>query len=400
MPVDGRSLWMIIAVCLCGTMPVGAEPGLSLPPSLRINGFLSQGLIHTSRNDFFGDSEDGLSTDFRELGLNLSWQPLPRLRFAGQLLSREAGNGDDGDLRMDYGFVDYAVIADAQNLWGLRLGRTLNPYGLYNDSRDVAFLRPGIFLPQSIYFDTTRALSLSGDGLQLYGERRDDWGDLTFQFSAILPRVGDPETEQELFFGDAPGELRTEPSFLSRLIYEHDGGRIRLATSALTVNVDYAPGPVDIFQVGRFRFSALYLSAQYNAERWSLTGEYALRNFRFRDFGAALPDNTFTGESFYVQGDYRFAPRLTGMLRYDVLRADRDDRNGRDFAAATGLPAHRRFARDFTVGLRWDVTPSFMLRAEYHDIDGTGWLPFVDNPDIFATERHWRLFSILASYRF
>jgi len=380
--------------------PARAELFSWLPPSVQIHGFLSQGAIWTSENNFFGDSEDDISLNFRELGLNASWRPFPSLQFSSQVLSREAGNGDDGDLRIDYGFVDYAFIADMQNLWGLRAGRVLNPYGLYNDTRDVAFLRPSILLPESIYFDTTRTLSLSGDGLQLYGERRNDWGDLFFQFSAIQPRVDDPETEQELFAGDAPGDLQPDPSFLSRLIYEYDGGRVRLAASALSINVDYKPGEMDFFQEGRFRFNALYFSAQYNALNWSLTGEYALRNFRFRKFGPALPDNTSTGESFYIQGTYRFTPTLEGLIRYDVLYADRDDRDGSDFAAATGLPAHRRFARDFTLGLRWDVTRSLMLRAEYHNINGTGWLPFVDNPDILGTEQHWKLFSVLASYRF
>ncbi len=43
------------------------------------------------------------------------------------------------------------------------------------------------------------------------------------------------------------------------------------------------------------------------------------------------------------------------------------------------IPAHSRFAKDITVGLRWNVTPSIMLRAEYHYINGTGWISPFDN---------------------
>ncbi len=52
------------------------------------------------------------------------------------------------------------------------------------------------------------------------------------------------------------------------------------------------------------------------------------------------------------------------------------------------------------MGLRWNITPQFMLRAEYHRVNGTGWLSTLDNPNPYATVQHWDLFSILGSYRF
>ena len=47
--------------------------------------------------------------------------------------------------------------------------------------------------------------------------------------------------------------------------------------------------------------------------------------------------------------------------------------------AGTGRPAHSRFAKDITVGLRWNITSQFMLRAEYYHVNGTGWLSALDN---------------------
>ena len=389
----GTMLW----VALCPSVLYGVE----LPANLQFHGFASQAFIWTSDNDFFGESEDSGTFDFRELGVNSSWQALPSLRLSLQVVARWAGAGDDGSPRVDFGFIDYSLLSDADNLWGVRLGRIINPLGLYNDTRDVAFTRPSILLPQSIYFDSARNLALSADGVQLYGERRTAIGDFFFQVNGGLPRVEDPEFEREIFTGEVSGSLEAEPSLIGRLRYERDGGLIRLALTGGQINADYNPGrPIDPLDAGSFRFEPWILSAQYNAERWSITGEFALRRTRLKDFGSALPDVRFTGESYYLQATYRFTPRWEGMLRYDVLYIDRDDRDGDAFAAATGSPAHSRFAKDLTVGLRWDITPSLMLRAEFHHIDGTGWLPIVDNPDVDATERHWNLFSILASYRF
>ena len=87
------------------------------------------------------------------------------------------------------------------------------------------------------------------------------------------------------------------------------------------------------------------------------------------------------------------------FCRYDVLFTDRKDRNGKEFAALSGRPArHSRFAKDITVGLRWNVTPSFMLRAEYHRVNGTAWISTLDNPDPANTSQHWNLFAILSFF--
>ena len=96
-----------------------------------------------------------------------------------------------------------------------------------------------------------------------------------------------------------------------------------------------------------------------------------------------MPDSA--GESYYFQGVYRFTPEWEGIVRYDAYFADRDDHNGKIWAGTdagrrTGRPAHSRFAKDITVGLRWNITSQFMLRAEYHHVNGTGWLSALDNP--------------------
>lgn len=385
---------------------------------LQIHGFLSQGYVNTlgSKNDVFGDSSRGAgSTDFRENGVNASYRPLANLQFSGQLLSRQAGEDSKGGIRVDYGFVDYTAISTETNELGLRLGRTKNPLGFYNDTRDVPFTRPSILLPQSIYFDRTRNLGLASDGVQFYGESRSEWGDFTVQFGVVFPQVGDRATEWAILQRDRLGDLTTRLSYIGRLIYERDGGRIRLGISGAQVNVGYNPALNDPLSSGSFQFTPIIFSAQYNSERWSLTSEYALRYIERNSFDA-LRDVDYTGESFYFQGIYRFSPSWEGVLRYDMYFADRSDRDGSEFNAmikksypwqiAAHHPAHSRFAKDLTVGLRWNITPSVMLRTEYHYVNGTGWLSQLDNRDPgntnlpAFTDRYWNLFAAQISYRF
>lgn len=380
------------------------------PGDLQIHGFVTQAYILTSDNNFFGNSHKDGSFGLTEAGLNASVRPLPKLQLSAQVLSRRAGEGNTGMPRLDYGFLDYRLYSHEANQFGIRVGRIKNPFGFYNETRDVAFTRPSILLPQSIYFDRTRNLGLSGDSIQFYSENAiADWGTVSTQFGLWLPIVSDKDTERSVFFPGMSGNLTRELSYIGRGIFETNDKRIRLAVSGIWLNTGYNPAANDkvggeTVSSGSLQFSPIYFSAQYNAERWSLTSEYALRHFIYKDYKNNLIDGTnFFGESFYFQGEYRFTPKWEGIVRYDVLYTDRSDRDGSRWAAQSptlqGLE-HSRYARDITVGLRWNVTPEFMLRAEYHHVNGTGWLSRLDNPNPRDTVKNWDLFAIQASYRF
>ncbi len=361
----------------------------TLPDTLQMHGFASQGFILTSDNNFFGNSEDG-SFDFSELGINASFRPIPDLLFSAQGLSRRAGKDDNGDLQLDYALIDYSLISKESRNFGLRFGRIKNPLGFYNDTRDVAFTRPSIFLPQSIYFDRTRNLALSADGINLYTDYRTRFGDLLFQFVAGYPNVEKNQT-RSAFLGKQPGDLDPNFSYVGRLIFERDGGKIRLGISGAVVEMESTVNT----QKGEIRFVPVILSAQYNTEFWSLTSEYAQRYSRFDNVGNR--NNSFTGESYYLQFTHRLAKKFEALLRYDILYQNKDDRDGKK-AAESGAPAHSQFAKDWTAGLRWDITKSWMARIEYHYVDGTAWLPLSDNPS--ATKRYWDMFALLISFRF
>jgi hypothetical protein len=281
--------------------------------------------------------------------------------------------------------------------------------GLYNDTRDVAFTRPSIILPQSIYFERTRDLALSADGGILYGEHRADWGNIAVDFGVWAPIVGDKDTKLSVVGQSAAGELQPDVSYIGRILYGYDNDRIKLGITGILLNTHYAPASPPVLGdtgPGKIEFQPWYFSAQYNAETWSLTSEYAIRNFDLRDFGNPILDRAFVGESYYFQGTYRLTDNLEAMARYDAYFVDRDDRDGTKFARQvkqlTGLnrPTFSRFAKDWAIGLRYNITPQLMVRGEYHWIDGTGWLPLQDNPDPNATERDWDMFALQVSFRF
>ncbi|TFH87143.1 hypothetical protein EQG41_08710 [Billgrantia azerbaijanica] len=368
--------------------------------TLQVHGFLSQALVISDHNDFFGpSSSDEGSLEYTELGANVSLRPHSDVLLAAQVLSRRAG-GDASDAQpvLDYGVVDYQMLTTQRRNLGLQVGRFKNPFGFYNQTRDVAFTRPSILLPQSIYFDRTRSLGLAADGVSLYLEERLSRGTLRAQVG-IGQAQADDDLRRTLALDSVPGSLEPRTSAIGQLRYEHDGGRIAAAISTAMVKAHFdssAPAMGD----GDFDFTPWILSLQYNAEHWSLTAEYALRGSSLQGFDDPRFNFDITGESGYVQYTRRFSDDWQWLVRYDRLISDRDDSSGDAFAAATGQPAHSRFAEDITFGLQWLPRPWLLLAAEYHRVDGTGWLPSQDNPDPDDTRRRWNLILFQLSLRF
>lgn len=367
---------------------------------LQLHGFLTQGAVITSDNNFLGQSNKKASTDFREIGVNASLRPISDVQLSAGLLSHKAGGTDNGEVRLDYGLIDWTVLTSEQGRSGIRLGRVKTSYGLYNRTRDVAFTRPSILLPQSIYFERTRNLAVAADGAEIYLDRNYEAGSLFVTFALGKPQIGSAASKVALVGLTPNGKFESNLVPIFNVIYEGDGGKYRLGFTAVQIDAHYNPGVGDVLQAGQLKFTPKIFSAQYNAESWSLTSEFALRPISIQGFGPNAPDATTYGQSYYIQGSYRLAPKWEALLQYDVMYTNSEDRDGKAFAAATRRPSFTRFSKDWTAGMRFDLTPELMLRAEYHRVDGTGYLPVQDNPNPSALVQRWDMFMLLASFRF
>ncbi|WP_239249172.1 hypothetical protein [Candidatus Nitrotoga sp. M5] len=367
---------------------------------LKVHGFLTQGVVITSDNNFLGQSNKQASADFREIGVNASLRPTSDVQLSAGILSHKAGETDNGNLRLDYGLIDWTLSTSEQSRTGLRLGRVKINFGLYNKTRDVAFTRPSILLPQSIYFERTRNPTVAADGAELYFDHYGEVGSLFMTLGLGRPQI-ESEASKIALVGLIPnGRFESTLMPMFQTIYELDGGKYRFGFTALQLDTGYNPGARDVLGPGRLKFTPKIFSAQYNAEYWSITSEFALRPASNSGFGPNAPDATIHGQSYYIQGSYRLAPKWEALLRYDVAYTDSKDRDGKAFAAATRQPSFTRFSKDWTAGVRFDVTPAFMLRAEYHRVDGTAYLPVQDNPNTSSLVRRWNMFMLLASFRF
>jgi len=387
-----------VLVIICGLIISPQGRAVNWGDEIQIHGFATQDFFHTSDNNVYGQSDDGISPGLTEIGLNILYQPFDRLTLSAQGLYRRAGKVDGGIVRLDYGVADLNIFNTENGQIGIRGGRIKIPFGLYNETRDVAFTNPTIILPQGIYFDRSRSLLVSADGGAMYADYNTEYGDFAFKFNVGMP-LGDNEEIRSTILGpQANGEFEASPAFATQLSYALNGGEYVFAVSYMNLELNYQPAVNDNISAGRTFIRPLLFSAQYNGEKVGLTAEYLYRWNDYQDYSTS-PDFKFVTESWYVQGSYRFLPWLQGIVRYDSFVSDMDDKGGQK-AVANGLPNHLMFAKDWMAGLRWDINSYWMLRFEYHRVHGTAWLAQADNQDRSKTKQDWDLYALQLSFRF
>ncbi|CRI65577.1 conserved exported hypothetical protein [Thiocapsa sp. KS1] len=396
-----RTRLCVAALLTC--LAPSRAPALELVDGkLQVHGFASQAVLKSTDNNYFGNSP-GTSFDFTEIGLNASYQSTPSLLFSGQLLVRRAGEMYDGTPSLDYGLVDFTPISDTERRLGVRLGRIKNPFGLYNETRDVPFTRPSIFLPQVIYYDKIRNALLSYDGIMFYGDRYLEQGNLSLNLG-VGQSVIDDNVEWAYLGDDVEGDLSAEGINwgIGSLWFSTPADELKLGLSAILTETEFDADPESFLTPGTINVFDWVASFQYNAADWTISAEYSRAPTRWNDLGPYFPFEDQVLEGYYLQGAYRLRPNLEIMTRYEEGFANRHDRDGRELSDLTGgtTPRSDFFSKIWTLGLRWDLDPNIMFRLEFQRHDGTYALSIRENPDPGDLVREWDVFAASVSVRF
>lgn len=383
--------------------------GLSLPAladeaahsDLHLYGFATQGYVKTDHNNFYGNSEKG-SFDFRELGVGASYAVTSNLRVAGLYLSRLAGEADDGRGRVDHLSADVTLHKDASSTTGAKIGRNKIPFGFYNDTRDVAMTRPSIVLPQGVYYDHSRNFLINADGIEVHHESWSEGDYSKLQLMLEQPNgVDNPQTESFYLGANWPGSLKSGYAKGARWLKSFNGERTRLSVFLSRLPITYERGMFDPLQNGKITTDASWWSVSQDVTpQFQVTGEMFLTKLTYENFGPYLSDRTVFPLGYYVQGTYFASSKLDAFLRYDVSYKNKHDKDGSAWNAATGLPKHSAFAKDWAVGFNYHYSSQLMLSAELHAVDGTAYLPASDNLNPLATSQKWNMLATQITYSF
>ena len=218
-----------------------------------------------------------------------------------------------------------------------------------------------------------------------------------------------------------PGKVDESTATIARLSWDRNGGSLRTAFTYVDLDMAFEPNApaIDLTRsnglipIGSaittdapIGYQAYLFSAEYNHNNWQITLEWNRNRVAAHPFILGGAKAIGYGEGYYLQASYNFKTNLKGFVRYDVLYRIRDDKDGKRQARSEipdqfKEPASRLFAKDWTTGLRWDITNRWMAAAEVHIVEGTAWLsPFENDFSATSLEEDWHMFNLLTAYRF
>ncbi len=372
---------------------------------IRVNGFGSQGYIESTDNNFLvNDSAEG-SYQINEAGLTVNARIDDNLRFGMQLLSRDFGTEGNNETKLDWGYGDYQV----NDAIGVRFGKIKLPFGLYNQERDSDILRSMAFLPQGVYSEANRDFMTGGVGFGAYGNIPLGTGDIDYQIFAGESNVSDEIAlvkNQKAFMNSEIDnvlagyamalsadqmihdlEWNSDPILAARVFYNTPLSGLRIGASTHEVSGIFDAYNVAGQNIGSVEagfYDILTYSLEYAASSLTVASEfqtfhyetYITQTFNPTGTDIATTADDRDQETWYLMVSYRIpgADQFTVTGLYDEFYQDVDQKD-----------ESGQYRKDTAFGVKWDVTPSFAVKAEYHDVDGTAGLDIYNS----SSEENW-----------
>lgn len=390
--MKARSIILIMLLSVTG-IPVSAWAD-----DLKWHGFIAQGVIQADGSNFVNDDGD-VSLRLTELGLNASYRINSDFRVAGQAVYINGGNRFVEGLRLDYLFLDWTLYNTLDTQVHLHLGRNKSYHRLYAATRDVPHTRPTIVLPQSLYIDVFRDVSIGIDGALFRAHFSRDWGELDINWNYGEAPISSKQTK--LFVSPtAIGDLDLTREHQGSFYYRFGNGQHQIGANFVNATFEYFPVPNDAFVAGTSQVKGRYFNYQYNGERWVITSELTRVQFVTTDFLAPGLRGNNTAEGGYLQAQYFFTPTLAGLARIDLYDSNRKDRGGSRLEAR-GIPSYFGYMDMATLGVSWDFAPNWRLQGEVHRVKGTGRMSPILVPDLeINVNEYWDVWALQVMYWF
>jgi hypothetical protein len=394
---------LLIFLCAISSARAQAPSDTSDPLALEVHGFVSQGFLLGTGNNFLARTKRG-SFEFTEVGINFTKQLTNELRAGLQIFARDLGPVGNYDAKLDWFYLDYRFT----DWFGIRAGRTKLPFGLYNEVSDVDAAHGVVLLPQSVYPTQNRDFLLAQTGVELYGYvRLGGAGALDYRlyggtvFLEVEDAPGSPYAVTNLNIPYVAG---------GRVLWELplDGLRVGGSVQVLQLDTELLVDPMlwqpiqmmgdlpdDFMGEVQVDIPALLWigSIEYWADELRLAVEYSRWRVETEISHPALfpasPDTT--SERAHAMLSYRVAPWLLPGIYYALIYPDVGERKGR--------AAQRH---DVAGTLRFDLDSHLIIKVEGHLLHGTAELrpALNDGVPLEELERTWTLFAVKATAYF
>jgi len=369
---------------------------------VQIHGFIAQGAIDVNGSNFVNDDHKA-SLELTEVGINASYQLTSDIRLAGQAVYLDGGNRYTKGVRLDYLLLEWALHNNENWQTKLYLGRIKNYHWLYSSTRDVPMTRPSIVLPQSVYFDGTRDMSIGGDGGAIATRySHESMGDIDLTASMGISPISNEQTT--LIMGStSTGKLTHDNDFQASLYWTPNLSQWKFGLATTNADFTYKKGTDDRFINGGLGLKRFYANAEYQAENWTFSAEIIQEQLQLN--GLLFPHfkNNAKGQGGFVQLQYDITPKLQLLSRYEHYYANKEDKHGKQLELNSfgTVPHFSGYQYDTTIGLKYRIYSDVELQFEHHWIQGTARLTPVLIPEPGVNkEEYWQLWALQLMYWF
>jgi len=365
------------------------------PSALQVHGFVSQGYIKTTRNNYLAPSARAQgSVDFTEVGINFTKPLGDRLRVGIQFFAHDLGPLGNYAPQADWYYLDYRFF----DWLGVRAGKTKLPWGLYNEANDVDAGRVPVLLPQSVYPVASREFLFAQTGGELYGDLPlGAAGSLEYRLYGGTIFLNSTDVSAQLKGFGVPYEAGARLMWLSPI----EGLQLGGSAQALRFDFSFSPTPeqqakyqmagqlpADYAGVisAKIPIKLWVASVEYQKEGLALAAEYT-RSYLHYQTNLLLPENKITNAGGYVMASYQVTPWFTPGVYCSGWFPDIHAK------VPAGPDPHPRssFQHDIAATLRYDLTANWLVKVEGHYMHGTAGLQSAlnDNRPLDSLAKDW-----------
>jgi hypothetical protein len=361
---------VLTAFAAATTAPVSGQSLKIAGREIQIHGSIQQGAAKSGGNNFLTMATKDISFGMTDGAVNVSSQITRKLRAGFQVYSRNIGELGNGQIWLDWGYVDYRF----HDAFGLRAGKVKTPIGLFNDTQDMEFLYTWALLPQAVYPTDLRAVTIAHVGGDAYGTiRLKKAGALNYTVYAGC--VGaDPKGGYQ--YGLEDGGMQYTRNLKSRNV----GADLRWDTPIDGLMVGYsrlaARADSQVQMPVKLPFGTVMYTIEANLRDWNrdaIYGDYQVGPARFsaewrqerflmETKPQAFKAAPLTVRGWFVAGSYRLHPKLEVGSYYSHFI--------NNVSKPVSNPDNHIF--DKVVTARVDINQYWHLKVEGHFVDGYG----------------------------
>lgn len=370
--------------------------------TIQIHGFIAQGAIDVDGSNYVNDDQSA-SLELTEIGLNASFQYSDTLRFAGQAVYLDGGNRYADGLHVDYLLMDWSFLSNENWQANLYLGRIKNYHWLYSSARDVPMTRPSILLPQSVYFDATRNMSVGGDGAAVTFKYFDDnFGDFDFNLSSSMSPISDEQTD--ILMGQfSNGDLEHEEDLQVSLYWQPQLSLWRFGFAMTDAEFEYEKEGVSLFSDGEISLTRFYFNGEYQLDSVGFSFELLQEKMEIDGLLDTEFERDTTGQGGFIQLEYQHPNQMKLLARLEHYYADKDDKSGRKLEESTYgfVPKYFGYQHEAVVGLSYNMSANTQIQLEHHWVKGTARLTPVVLPEPSSNKQeYWQMAAVQFIYWF